>query len=205
VSAKFAWKEDVSLFTKIRRAFLYLLLTLSVLASTLVLFLLVNRAFILNSQGQLTSTCDAYGDLGTFPNGSGLVATVHDLTCTYGLAGSSDNYGYVYVHRVGEPDDGHSLVFGYDESYGNFESPHVVWSDDKDLRISINRVAEVTKALDSIDGIKISYSIGKEDYPRGESLREAEKFAAILGTALIFLTAIAMITARSIIRLKNKR
>ena len=195
----------MSVFSKLPSVFLYLVFSLSILAGFAVLFVLTNVLITLDPQGDVTRDCDVYDDLGSVPNGTGLIVTAHDLVCTYGIIHANDARTFVYVHKVGTPDDRNSLVLRYENSDGNYDPPQMVWNDARNLHISAKRVGEVTKEIDFIEGVKISYSIDIEETPRGESFRSEARFAAILATVLIFLAGISVTTARTILRLKNRQ
>ena len=100
---------------KLRIAALYLVLSLSVFSITVVLFVLIRHA-TLDELGEADENC-VYGDLGSVPNGAGLVATAHETACTYGLAHGGET-AYVYVHKAGDKDGGKNLVFLFDEING---------------------------------------------------------------------------------------
>jgi hypothetical protein len=185
---------------KLPSAALYLLLSLSIFCIAVVLFLLIRQAS-LDQLGEADENC-VYHDLGSVPNGAGLVATAHETACTYGIAHGGET-AYVYVHKTGEPDRGKSLVFMFDEAQSG-ETPQLVWTNNLTLHVSASRVGEVQKALSSIGAVKISYSIGAEDTPRGESAKLRRHILSILSALLIFLSAICLVTARTILRQRNQ-
>ena len=185
---------------KLRTAALSVLLTLSILGIVVVLFLITRHAS-LDELGEASENC-VYDDLGSFPNGTGLVATAHDTACTVGFIHGGET-AYVYVHKAGDPDRGKSLVFLFDESQRG-GPPQLVWSDSLTLQISVSRVGEVLKQRNSIGAVKISYSIGEEEIPRGESAKLRRRILSILSALLISLSAICLVTARLIRRQRNQ-
>jgi hypothetical protein len=185
---------------KLRSAALYLLLSLSIFGIAVVLFLLIRTAS-LDELGQADKNC-VYNDLGSVPNGAGLVATAHETACTYGIAHGGET-AYVYVHKAGEPDRGSSLVFLFDESEPG-GPPQVVWSDNLTLHISVSRVGEVLKQRNSIEAVKISYSIGEEETARGESAKLTRQILEYLSAVLIILMGVCVLTARSILKKQNR-
>jgi hypothetical protein len=187
----------MSKFGKVAR---YFLLVVSVLGVVLVLKFSYDDIGPYDSLGEASDKC-ARGDLPSVPNGSGMLATAHFTSCSYGLAHGAETT-YVYVHKTGEKDSRKSLVFRFDNG-DNIDSPQITWSDDLNLRISVPAVGEVTKQIASKDGVKISYSIGKEDMSREESLRIRMHDGEILFVCLVFLTGICVLTVRSILRQKK--
>jgi hypothetical protein len=163
----------------------YFLLVLSILSILMALnWLYVDVAPMLDSLGETNGTnCDTRGDFPSVPNGNGMVATGHSTGCAIVLLSMAFTT-YVYVHKVGESESAKTLVFRFDESFGSSEDPQIVWSDASNLHISISKVDAVTKQLTSINGVKISYSIGKE----GVSLEEVERGVRHdAGIALVWL------------------
>jgi len=183
--------------TKLGKVARYFLLVVSILGLFFVLKLLYNDLSPLDSLGQTDESCDTRGDFPSVPNGTGMVATGHSTGCAIVLL-STEFTTYVYVHKAGEKDSAKSLVFRFYESLEFFDDPKIVWSDDSNLHISISEVGEVTKQLNSMDGVKISYSIGKEDFSHEESLKLARHYDKILLVLLVFLTLICALTVRSI-------
>ena len=185
---------------KLRTAILSVLLTGSIFGIGVVLFLLIRQASV-DELGEADGNC-IYQDLGSAPNGTGLVATAHETACTYGLVHAGET-AYVYVHKAGDSDRGKSLVFLFGESKSG-GPPQVVWRDSLTLQISVSRVGEVLKQRNSMGAVKISYSIGEEEIPRGESAKLRRRSLSILSALLISLSAICLVTARLIRRQRNK-
>lgn len=179
----------------------YFLLTVSVLGIAVTLFGLYIMLRPQDSLGNANDNC-ARQDFPSIPSGNGTVATSHTIDCTYFIAHGEETT-FVYVHKTGQEDSRKSLVFRFANA-SNVDDPLIAWSDSSDLRISVSEVGEVTKQLAVIDGVKILYSIGKEDAPVGESDRIRRRIAGVLFVLLIFLTAICVMTARSIQKLRNK-
>ena len=110
-------------------------------------------------QGEATSNCYSM-KLKPVPNKSDMVATAHNTVCD-GFGGNS--VVYVYIHGVDQDDSRKSLVFRYSDKY-DVPSPTIEWINDSSLRISVGEVSQVTKQLFSIDGVTVTYNIGKQDY-----------------------------------------
>ena len=180
----------------------YTVLTVSIVGIAVVLFLLFRFFSPLDSLGQTDASCDTREDFPSVPNGTGMVATGHTTGCAIALL-STEFTTYVYVHKAGEKDSAKSLVFRFYESPGFFDGPKIAWSDDSNLHISVSEVGEVTKQLNSIDGVKISYSVGKEGFSREEDLKESRHWATVLFVWLTFLTGVCFLTVRSIRRRKR--
>jgi hypothetical protein len=187
----------MSKFGKVAR---YFLLVVTVLGIVLVLKFLYEDIGPSDSLGEASDNC-ARGDLPSVPSGSGMVATAHFTSCTYGFAHGAETT-YVYVHKTGEKDSRKSLVFRFDNG-GNLDEPQITWSDNLSLHISVGAVGEVTKQIASKDGVKISYSIGKEDMSREESLSIRMHDAKILFVCLVLLTGICVLAVRSILKQKK--
>jgi hypothetical protein len=175
----------------------YTVLTASIVGIAVVLLLLFRFFSPLDSLGQTNERCDARGDFPSVPNGTGMVATGHSTGCAIALL-STEFTTYVYVHKAGEKDSAKSLVFRFYESPKFFDDPKIVWSDDSNLHISVSEVGEITKQLNSMDGVKISYSVGKEAFSREEDLKESRHWATVLLVWLTFLTGVCFLTVRSI-------
>lgn len=131
-----------------------------------------------------------------------MIATAHFTSCTYGFAHGLETT-YVYVHKAGEKDRRESLVFRFDNG-SNLDEPQITWIDNLNLHISVAAVGEVTKQIASINGVKISYSILREDVSREESLSFRTHYAKILFAWLTFLAGIFALTVRSILKQKRR-
>lgn len=112
-------------------------------------------------QGESNSYCTSV-EMPPVPNESGMVVTAHNTVCDV-FGGNSAIY--VHVHKVGQGESKKSLVFRYADKY-DVPPPKFEWSSNDSLRISVGNVSQVTKQLYLIDGVKITYVIWKEDYPR---------------------------------------
>jgi len=169
----------------------YFLLGLSFLSILMALYwLYIGVAPMLDSLGETNgSNCDARGDFPTVPNGTGMVVTGHSTGCAVVLLSTAFTT-YLYVHKTGETDSGKSLVFRFSVSPDSSEDPKLEWADASNLHISVPEVAAVTKQLTSINGVKISYSIGKIDYSLEEVERDVKDDAALWSFWLIFWTAV---------------
>jgi len=185
-----------------RKVAQYSVLTASIIGIAVVLFLLFRLLSPLDSLGRTDERCDTRGDFPSVPNHTGIVATAHETGCAIVLL-STEFTTYVYVHRAGEEDSARSLVFRFYESPNSFDCPKIVWINDSSLYISVSDVGEVTKQLNSMDGVKISYFVGKEVFSREEDLRESRRWATVLFVWLISLTGVCFLTIRSIKKQKR--
>jgi len=103
--------------------------------------------------------------LPSIPNANGLIVSSYESVCDdFSLSSAV----YVYLHRPGEQDDSGSLILRYANRPPDSNLPKIRWIDDKSLSISVNEAILVTKILNSSHGIRISYSIVKEDFPRDD-------------------------------------
>jgi hypothetical protein len=180
----------------------YTVLTASIVGIAVVLLLLFRFFSPLDSLGQTDKSCDTRGEFPSVPNGTGMVATGHSTGCAIALL-STEFTTYVYVHKAGEKHSAKSLVFRFYESPKSFDGPKIVWSDDSSLHISVSEVGEVTKQLNSMDGVKISYSVGKEAFSREDDLKESRRWATVLFVWLTSLTGVCFLTVRSIRKQKR--
>jgi hypothetical protein len=176
----------------------YFVLTVSVLGIIVILRGLYFQLGPLDSLGEATHNC-ARGELPSVSNGSGVVATAHYVTCDYFMI-HGDETTFVYLHQSGEKDARKSLIFRFYDSSNNDADPQIEWADSSNLHISVPSVFAITKQSTSVNGVRISYSIGKEEMSRQESARIRMHDAGILLVCLVFLTAICVLTGRSLLR-----
>ncbi|HTX15596.1 MAG TPA: hypothetical protein VMD77_09905 [Candidatus Baltobacteraceae bacterium] len=186
--------------TKLWKIALYLVLTIAAVGVAVILLGLFGTLRPLDALGEASDNC-AREDFSPVPNGYGLVATAHFTSCGYFIV-HGDATTYVYVNPEGTKEGRKSLVFRF-SNFDHFDPPQIMWSNESTLHISVPAVGEVTRQIATIDGVKILYSIGKEDVPAGESDRDRRRIALVLFVLLVFLTAICVITAKSI-RKANK-
>jgi hypothetical protein len=179
----------------------YFVLVVSVLGIIVLLRGLYFQLGPLDSLGEDSDNC-ARGDVLSAPNGAGMVATAHTTSCDYFIIHGEETT-FVYLHRLGEKDSKKSLVFRFYDSDSNDADPQMEWADSSNLRISVPAVWVVTKQVTSMNGVKISYSIGKEEMSRQELARLKVHDATILFAGLVLLTAICVLTGRSLLRKKN--
>jgi hypothetical protein len=184
-----------------RKAALYFLLVVSVLGIAFVLDDLYNDFGPLDSLGEASNNC-VRQDYPSVPNAGGMIATVHDTTCDFGLAHGAETT-YIYLHRLGEGDSRRSLVFRY-ANLGNLVPPHIAWSDNLNLHISVPAVGEVTKRVTSVSGIRIFYSIDRVDVSPERSSSLIRHDAEVLFAWLAFLTGIFALTVKLIRKQKPK-
>jgi hypothetical protein len=146
-------------------------------------------------------------ELPAVSNGAGMVATGHETWCDDVFV--HDGATYIYVHRSGKGESRKSLVFRFGNSvdYGvQYEPPRLEWGDKSTLHISVGTVEDVTKQVNFIDGVRISYSIGKEEYLREDwdrSLEQLKHIAEGMLVALVALTCVCVILVRSIINARR--
>jgi hypothetical protein len=175
----------------------YFLLGLSILGILYGLRRLFND-FVPDSLGETSGTCDTRGDFPSVPNGTGMVATGHVTGCAVFLL-TTEFTTYVYVHRTGEADSRKSLVFKYD-STGLSVDQQIAWSDNSNLHVSTPEVGAVYKQLTSVDGVKISYFVGKESDPAEVVAREFRLDVEISSVWLAFWSGVCASTLRSILK-----
>jgi hypothetical protein len=135
-------------------------IALTTLASISALYIFARWRNYSDPQGEANSSCIKV-DLPSVPNHSGMVVTVHNTACDFF---GGDSALYLYVHRSSVADD-RRIVFRYFDIY-NVEPPKIEWTDESSVQIAVSRVSQVTKQLSTMEGIKIRYIIGAEDYPR---------------------------------------
>jgi hypothetical protein len=179
----------------------YSLLAISVLG----IFWVLDGLYVMyrpqDALGVANGDC-AQGELRAVPNGAGIVATSHVTSCSFGLAHGAETT-YVYLHKSGEKDTADSLVFRFANA-GNLYSPELVWTDSSTLHISVTELGEVTKQIADREGVKISYSIGKEDMSSEEDAKERKRDAEASFVWLIFLATICILTVWSIYKERAK-
>lgn len=112
-------------------------------------------------QGEANDYCTKW-ELPTVPNHSGWVVTAHKTACDV-FGGNSAVY--VYIHKSDTIEYRGNLVFRYFDIY-DVEPLKSEWTDESSVRLSVSHVSEVTKQLNVMGNLNISYAIGKEDYPR---------------------------------------
>lgn len=131
-------------------------------------FLIVGALFLGNSwfknqdpQGEENSNCHST-KLNSVLNKTGMVATARNTVCDVSGGNSAI---YIYVHGQDQDDGRKSLVFRYFDKVDT-PPPTIEWINNSTLRISVEAVSQVTKQLPRIDGVTITYEIGKQDYSR---------------------------------------
>lgn len=181
------------------KAIRYLVLAVSSFLIVAILFGFYRLAKSIDPQGEANNCCIKM-DLPPVSNGTGMIVSAHNTGCDCLMAHSIATY--VYVHPSGSGDSRHSLVFRYEGG----DDPQLAWVDRSTLHITVGHIAEVSKQVDSIDGVKITYSIGVEDYPRKQGNRFMDLgkcIALFMFVVLLALIFIAAATVRSI--LKSRR
>jgi hypothetical protein len=165
------------------------------LGVAIILFGLYKTLRPIDALGEASGNC-VREDFSPLPNGSRLVATANLTSCDFFII-HGDQTTYIYVNKEGTKENGKSLVFRFN-NFDHLDRPEIIWSDKSTLHIAVPAVGEVTKQVAAIDGVKILYLIGKEDTPAGQSDRIRRRIGGVLFALLIFLTAICVMTARSI-------
>jgi hypothetical protein len=179
----------------------YILVVVSGVGSAVILFGLYKTLRPIDALGEDSENC-VRQDFSPVSNGSGLVATAHFTSCDYFIV-HGDQTTYIYVNKVGTKEDRKSLVFRF-SNFDHLDPPEITWSDKSSLHISVPVVGEVTEQVAAIDGVKIFYSISKEDLPAGESEKENAHIAEVLFPILIALIAICVMATKSIQKLNKK-
>ena len=100
--------------------------------------------------------------LPTIASSAGMVVSGQQTLCDDVV---HDSAIYVHVHKSGEVESRRSLVFRYAD-YPSVDPPEIKWNNDSTLLISVGNVSQVTKMITFIDGVKIVYTVGNEEYPR---------------------------------------
>jgi hypothetical protein len=123
--------------------------------------LIIGYSWFLNKdpQGEENSNCHLT-KLKAVPNKTGMVATAYNTVCDVSGGNSAI---YVHVHGLNQDDTRKSLVFRYFDKV-EVPPPTIEWINDSSLRISVEAVSQVTKQLPMVDGVEITYEIGKQDY-----------------------------------------
>ena len=135
-----------------------------------------------------------------------MVATGHFTVCT--TLGTDAEY-YVYVHKATDADSWRSLAFRFAPAFGVPDTcaPEMTWVDGSTLRISVGHISEVSKQVNSIDGVNISYSIGQEAFPLEDwdrSVKETKAFAVCMFLLLLVLIRLCALLVKSIIHQKKR-
>ena len=184
-----------SIFWKITR---YLGLAVSFLIIIVALFVLHRCTVLADPQGD-ESDCCGTEKLPAVPNGAGLVVTAHTTGCDCAFVHDTGNY--IYVHPVAKSDSRRSLVFRYSDSEvprikpgeTNGSAPKITWIGPTALNIAVDHIGEISKQLDSMQGVKISYTIGTQDYPPANGMPPSVFYVFFVSMSLL-LIAIASMT-----------
>ena len=174
--------------TIVRKASQYLALTICIIVMLGMLYFLYLVPDRLDPQGANSGSCFQEA-LPTAANQTGLIVSAHRTYCDDFL---HDSAVYVYLHRAGEPERRGSLVFRYGD-YPNVASPKFEWTSNSELSISVGDVVQVTKMLSSVDGVRIVYSIGKEEYPRERWKEFTLELKAIAAIVVILMLGMAYV------------
>ena len=195
-------KDLHSSFVQLGKVARYVLLAMSVLGIAWELQgLYVDLHPIRDLLGEADNNC-VKQDLPSVSNGAGMVATAHVTTCDYFIAHGAATT-FVYVHKSGEQDSGSSLVFMFFNG-GHLDPPRIIWDDTLALHISVDEVGGVAEQTTSKNGVKVSYSIGKEDVSLEESRRIRMHDARVDFIWLILWTAVCVLTAWPTLKQRKK-
>ncbi|MYM90380.1 hypothetical protein GTP91_24810 [Rugamonas sp. FT82W] len=110
--------------------------------------------------GEANSKC-AKTPIMELSNSTGLVVSAYNTVCD--VAGGNSAI-YVHIHKKDEVINRKTLVFRYFDIY-NIPPPKIKWMNDHHLFIEVGNVTQVTKKIDNLRGVEISYSIGAERFP----------------------------------------
>jgi hypothetical protein len=155
----------------------------------------------LDPQGRSSASCNNEALLSLL-NSAGMIVTAHYTLCDDVV---HDSAIYVYVHKSEEPESRQTLVFRYAD-YPTVAPPKIEWIDNSTLFISVGDVSQITKMLTDVEGVKIVYTIGKEEYPRDAWQKHIDKLK--LSAAFIFALMLGLIyVCKKIVSsiLKSKR
>jgi hypothetical protein len=133
----------------------YLIIFLAIVALAVIWKLHDNQ----DPQGGNNSNCTSV-ELPPVLNGTGMVVSSHNTVCDV-MGGNSAIY--VYIHKSDESENKDALVFRYFDKPG-VNPPKIEWINKDSVRISVGKVSQITKQLNEINGIKITYEIGSVDY-----------------------------------------
>ena len=175
----------------------------NLLAAVLALAIFIDSFFLwcfvraADPEGEASSSC-LREELPSMPNGRGKVITGHATFCDDFV---HDSAYYFYLHDDGERDSSASLFFRFGDGDGN--EPIIEWSGPSSVRVSVGKVSEVTKALDAISGVLISYDIGEKKFPDFDPLNEMLNFIVVASVTdgCLILLAVWLAHARTSIRL----
>jgi hypothetical protein len=165
---------------------------IALLISVLIIFGMLCYFYILpdrlDPQGVGSASCFV-DEFPVIPNGNGMLASAHHTLCDDVV---HDSAIYVFVYKSGGSESPHSLVFRYAD-YPTVAPPKIEWVDKSTLSISVGDVSQVTKMLTFVEGVKIVYSIGKEEYPRDAWQKHVDTLKIF--SALVFVLMLGLIYA----------
>ena len=172
----------------------------AILTALPLLYLVSER---LDPQGGSNSSCISE-PLPPVSNGSGIIVSGHHTVCDNIV---HDSAIYLYLHKAGGADTPSSLIFRYADDPST-ALPKMEWKDNNSVLISVGDVVQVTKLVESFDGINIRYSIGREQIPReawGLNVRHLEYLFALLVAVLVTAVVSGAFLIKSIIRDRRAR
>jgi hypothetical protein len=130
-------------------------------------------------------------------NGRGMVASGHHTFCDDII---HDSAVYIYLHKAGDADAPNSLIFRYADD-GTTAPAKIEWKDANTLSIAVGAVLQVTKLVESVDGVAIRYAIGREPVPReawDADVRHLEYFLGFLIAVLVLAALSGALVIKSI-------
>lgn len=110
-------------------------------------------------QGGSNPWCEDY-DAPSIPNGAGMVVSIHTTICT---TLGTDVGTYVHIHSLNASPNRKSLAFRF--SPAGVDVPNIKWIAPDIVRITIDHVSQVSKMRNMVNGVRVQYVIGKQDYP----------------------------------------
>ncbi len=129
--------------TKLGKIARYLLLAVSGVGVSVILFGLYKTLRPIDALGEASDNC-VREDFSPVPNGSGLVATAHFTSCDYFII-HGDQTTYIYVNKEGTKEGRKSLVYRFN-NFEHLDPPEIKWTDKSSLHITVPAVGEVTRS-----------------------------------------------------------
>ncbi len=133
--------------------------------------------------------------------GDGFIVSGHHTYCDDII---HDSAVYVYLHRATESDDRRHLVFRYADNF-LVPEPKIVWTGKSTLSISVGPVVAVTKEVSSLEGVRITYSVKREQYPRSDMEADTHEMELLVGGVLLFGILMAIVSWRLIRSIRQGR
>lgn len=81
--------------------------------------------------------------------------TGHQTSCdTF----AKDTRTYLYLHRVGQPEQSSNLIMRYDGS-----EPYIEWIDRTHVRLHLAYASSITRQVVNLNGVEIEYRISHRE------------------------------------------